>query len=129
MMDIDYFKKINDRYGHLAGDMVLYKIGKLLKGHIRESDFSCRYGGEEFAMVLPNSNLEEAKRMCERFRELIEGKHFKYDASKFQITISIGIAEYDISVDQTLMELIGRADQALYKAKEEGRNRVICMDS
>jgi two-component system cell cycle response regulator len=129
MMDIDYFKKVNDRYGHLAGDMVLSKIGKLLKGHVRESDFSCRYGGEEFAMVLPNSNLEGAKTMSERFRKLIEGKHFEYDASKFQITVSIGIAEYDNSVDQTLIELIGRADQALYKAKEEGRNRVVCVDT
>jgi len=129
MMDIDDFKKINDRYGHLAGDMVLSEIGKLLKVDARESDISCRYGGEEFAVVLPNSNLEGAKSMSERFRKLIEGKRFEYDASKFQVTVSIGIAKYDNSVDQTLIKLIGRADQALYKAKEEGRNRVVCVDT
>ncbi|MBU4462653.1 MAG: diguanylate cyclase [Proteobacteria bacterium] len=124
MMDLDHFKKINDTYGHSAGDMVLSTIGGMLKGWARRNDTPCRYGGEEFAVLLPDTSLEGAGVVSERLREMVARHCFQYEASQFQITISIGIARYGGSTDQSDMKLINMADEALYRAKRKGRNRV-----
>lgn len=124
MMDLDHFKEINDTYGHTVGDMVLCKVGRMLLESMRQSDLVCRYGGEEFAVILPNTGGEEARLVCERFREKVSKHQFEYNSSKFQLTLSIGITSHDSSRDQSPLDLINNADQALYQAKREGRNRV-----
>jgi|GEM_PF-390687 len=125
MIDMDYFKKVNDTYGHIAGDMVLREIGKMLLDSMRQSDLICRYGGEEFAVILPNTDVKKATVVSERFRERVGNHQFEYDSQKLRITVSIGIASFDSSSDkQSPTELVDNADQALYQAKREGRNRV-----
>jgi len=121
MMDLDCFKQINDTYGHPAGDMVLAEIGRMLKECIRHSDLVCRHGGEEFAVILPNTQPEKAHIVCERFRQMVAGHRFKYNSSRFNITVSVGIASYH---DQPPVEFLKSADQALYQAKGAGRNKV-----
>ncbi len=124
MMDLDHFRAINDAHGHPAGDMVLTEIGRLLKECLRQSDLACRYGGEEFVVVLPNTQTGEAHMVCERFRDMVSKHQFKYNSSRFQITLSIGIALFDPSNPETHLDLIARADEALSQAKEAGRDRV-----
>lgn len=125
MMDLDYFKRVNDAYGHTAGDMVLAKIGKILKDCIRKSDLACRYGGEEFAVILPDTDVKKAKAVCERFRKIVAGHPFKHNLSQFNITISMGITSYNSFIDQSPIEILELADKALYQAKEAGRNQLV----
>ena len=125
MMDLDYFKRVNDAYGHTAGDMVLAEIGKILKDCIRQSDLGCRYGGEEFAVILPDTDAKKAKTVCERFRETVAGHPFKHNLTQFNITISMGITSYNSSMDQSPVEILELADKALYQAKEAGRNQLV----
>jgi two-component system cell cycle response regulator len=123
MMDLDDFKRINDTYGHPAGDMVLSEIGKILKKHVRRNDIACRYGGEEFAVILPNVNRDNIYAAYERFREVVSKQPFEDESKQFHITVSIGIA---FSNDAELInDLLVYADQALYQAKETGRNKTI----
>jgi two-component system cell cycle response regulator len=123
MMDLDDFKKINDTYGHPAGDMVLSEIGKILKEHVRRNDIACRYGGEEFAVILPNVSRDNIYATYERFREMVSEQPFEYESKQFHITVSIGIA---FSNDAKLInDLLVHADQALYQAKETGRNKTV----
>ncbi|MGD9160080.1 MAG: diguanylate cyclase [Desulfobacteraceae bacterium] len=129
IFDIDHFKKVNDTYGHPAGDKVLSKIGKMLSDSIRDNDIACRYGGEEFAILLPHTNIEEASIMGERFRELVASYDFTHNSVHMSITVSIGIAQYQSGKDNTSALLIEQADTALYQAKEEGRNRTIIFYS
>ncbi len=124
IFDIDHFKIVNDTYGHPAGDKVLSKIGNLLKDSIRDNDIACRYGGEEFAILLPHTNIEEASIMSERFRELIGSYDFVHNSQHMRITVSIGISQYKNGKDGSGL-LLEQADRALYQAKEEGRNRTI----
>ena len=119
MLDLDHFKKINDTYGHLAGDNVLKEVGKLLN-QLRTSDISGRYGGEEFAVLLPNSNLEESLQVAERLRQKIEENQF---GDVIGCTISIGVARLKKN-DDNAYKWLGKADKALYQAKENGRNQV-----
>jgi two-component system cell cycle response regulator len=125
MIDIDHFKKINDTYGHPAGDMVLSELAKILETCVRHSDVCCRYGGEEFAVILPDTDTKSAKIVCERFRELIAAHEFQYDSSGFHCTVSAGITPYNRGKEQSTTEFIEMADKALYQAKEDGRNRVV----
>jgi two-component system, cell cycle response regulator len=125
MMDLDYFKRVNDVYGHTAGDMVLSEIGKILKDCIRQNDLACRYGGEEFAVILPNTDVKRAKAVCERFRKIVAGYPFKHNLSQFNITISMGITSYNSFMDQSPIEILELADKALYQAKEAGRNQLV----
>lgn len=132
MIDIDYFKKINDTYGHAAGDLVLKTVSKVIKQQLRDYDTAGRYGGEEFVILLPYTKIEEAKMVAERLRKAVENK--KIDISKIvqdkveiNITISLGAAEYQAGdYEKTVIK---NADKALYKAKETGRNKVVIYEN
>jgi diguanylate cyclase (GGDEF)-like protein len=123
MLDIDHLKKVNDRYGHLTGDEVLEKIATLVRGNVRDTDIVGRYGGEEFIIILPKTNLSSSWVVAERLRGIIEKAEMKDPAgSVFTITVSQGLAAWERDDDPT--SLISRVDEALYKAKEKGQNRV-----
>jgi len=120
MVDIDHFKSINDRHGHLAGDQVLQKVAKTLRSILRESDILCRYGGEEFCILLPHIGVENAVKASERFRVSVAS----ITCSGIRITASFGVSSLKFEAD-TPQKLVDQADKALYVAKESGRNRVI----
>jgi diguanylate cyclase (GGDEF)-like protein len=124
MIDIDYFKKFNDTYGHAIGDMVLKTTANVIKEQLREYDIPSRYGGEEFCILLPHTNIEEAKVVAERLRSAVEEVNIEIAEGKtINLTISVGLAELDIK--DMPEDLYMKADSALYKAKENGRNRVV----
>ncbi|MDO9111955.1 MAG: diguanylate cyclase [Desulfatirhabdiaceae bacterium] len=125
MMDLDRFKNINDSLGHPAGDMVLAEFGKLLKEWIRQSDLACRYGGEEFAVILSDTDMHKAAGVCERFRETLNQRTFYYNRTPIQVTVSIGISSLAALTTKSGEMLIRAADEALYQAKKQGRNRVV----
>jgi len=125
MLDIDLFKNINDTYGHLAGDEVLRNTAKQLGTLLRETDILGRYGGEEFVLMLPETRLDGAKIMAERIRQQVAEAAVPYNDTTLQVTISAGIAEYHASMAR-YEDLIKAADDALYHAKESGRNCVRC---
>lgn len=129
MVDIDYFKSFNDRFGHAVGDEVLKVTARILAGGVRNDDVLCRYGGEEFCILMPRTDIEEAQRVAERLRQTMEMRAARAVASlqSVKVTASFGIA--DLAEQQTCEDLIRDADQALYMAKEEGRNRVKLHDS
>jgi len=131
MTDIDFFKSVNDTYGHVVGDVVLKTISHSIKNQLRDYDTAGRYGGEEFVILLPDTNISEAKMVAERLRKTIESK--KVDISKIDndkkyisVTISLGVAQYDGTMDCN--EFIRKADNALYEAKETGRNKVVVSE-
>jgi diguanylate cyclase (GGDEF)-like protein len=121
MCDLDYFKKVNDTFGHQMGDMVLQTVANLLKAHVRETDIPARFGGEEFVVVLPETNGEGGEIFGERFRKAVAESNVP--GLPHQITISIGLATYPDDAD-SIQTLIGTADSALYEAKHKGRNRI-----
>ncbi len=122
LVDIDHFKKINDKYGHPAGDSVLKRLSQVLRESVREIDFPCRYGGEEFALILANTNSKGAFRMAERIRKAVAKSSFQLEnGDNIEMTVSTGIAVYPDD-GRTKQELIEKADQALYHAKQKGRN-------
>ncbi len=120
MMDIDYFKKINDTYGHMVGDEVLKELTRMLKERLRTSDILIRYGGEEFLAILPNTLLLEAESLARSLVDLIGSHHFK---GINQLTVSIGVSE--LLSDEKTDQCISRTDSLLYDAKRAGRNRVV----
>ena len=123
MIDVDHFKRFNDAHGHWAGDEVLVRLAVLMRTSARETDAPCRYGGEEFVLLLPNTRLDVAGRVAERLRREFEVQRFDVGAeSTAQATISIGVAQLESGEDPE--ELVKRADAALYRAKGQGRNRV-----
>lgn len=125
LFDIDHFKKINDRYGHLAGDYVLRDLAALVNENIRRQDVFARYGGEEFAIILPENTLEGAALVCEKLRSLVEHKQFVFRSEVIAVTISLGIFVYQpVPIDATVDHFIASADAKLYEAKQSGRNRV-----
>ena len=125
MIDIDHFKAVNDTYGHDVGDAVLRAVSARLQGMLRASDTFCRYGGEEFSLILPHITLENANGLMERLRKAIEGMAVEMeDGQEVKVSISVGIAQLQNGL--TSGELIKFADQALYAAKQGGRNRVHC---
>lgn len=125
MMDIDFFKKINDTYGHLCGDMVLEQVSRLIQDCCRKVDIICRYGGEEFAVILPQTDNEGAKYLAEKIRTTIEKYKFTYEGQNVQVTTSCGVSTYGRIQAEAPEELIAQADDCLYKAKESGRNKVV----
>lgn len=127
MIDIDFFKKVNDTYGHASGDAVLRGVASIIKSALRESDIPSRYGGEEFAVLLPYTHIEEAQIVGERLRKAVETSPIPIndedsEVKSISVTISMGLAEFN--TQETGEELFERADKALYDAKEGGRNRV-----
>jgi len=120
--DIDYFKKINDNYGHLCGDKVLQDFAKVLKSHTREKDVLCRYGGEEFLLIIKNIDEKVLLEKLEELRVSIMHEDFIYEDKKINLTTSIGLAKGNKKLKYT--EVLDRADKALYSAKRNGRNRV-----
>lgn len=132
MTDIDFFKSVNDTYGHAVGDTVLKVVSKVIRSQLREYDIAGRYGGEEFVILLPYTTLKEAKMVAERLRIAIETK--KIDISKIykekeniNVTISLGISQYHSEKDSN--EFIRNADKALYEAKTNGRNKVVVYEN
>lgn len=121
--DVDFFKRINDGYGHQAGDKVLQIIAKQVKKGVRETDLVARYGGEEFVVLLPESKQDAAHAVAEKIRKLVEACPFHFRGERVQITISCGISEFKHGDEPS--QVFERADKALYRAKEEGRNRCI----
>ncbi|MEX2373697.1 MAG: GGDEF domain-containing protein, partial [Dehalococcoidia bacterium] len=130
MIDLDDFKAVNDAWGHPFADAVLRETAEVIAAIVRESDILGRYGGEEFALVLPETSLEDALSVAEKVRAAIAVTEFRPgdvpppDAEAVRITVSIGVAALPVEDDQDEFELIRRADQALYEAKRSGRNRV-----
>lgn len=125
MIDIDYFKKFNDTYGHPEGDRVLIQVAKLMKECTRETDVCARYGGEEFAVVVPDTNDADAYFVAERFRKRVESTPILIEEQKVFIAVSIGLTTFRGEKGIRKEELIDRADKALYYAKRNGRNRVV----
>ena len=126
MCDIDFFKKVNDTYGHNAGDAVLAYVANVLRTSVRSNDGSYRWGGEEFILVLPEANLKAAVNVAERIRKRIEDSVITFEGTDIRITMSFGCAS--LTPEKTAEENIEVADGRLYRAKETGRNRVISDD-
>jgi two-component system cell cycle response regulator len=126
VMDIDYFKSVNDTHGHDAGDDVLREFATRVRKSIRGIDLACRYGGEEFVILMPETDMAVATIVAERLRRRIASERFpiQQGAKAIEVTISIGIATLDPGEDNAA-SILKRADQALYRAKRDGRNRVV----
>jgi diguanylate cyclase len=123
MLDIDFFKKVNDQHGHEAGDRVLAEVAARLAGSIRKSDCLVRYGGEEFCCILPETGLDSACLLADRFRCAVEQLTVKTGGTELRVTISLGVALQ--KKGDTPMSLLKRADEGLYDAKQSGRNKVV----
>jgi diguanylate cyclase (GGDEF)-like protein len=125
MADLDHFKKFNDVYGHAAGDKIISQMGKLLKDRFRGSDIACRYGGEEFLVILPESSREDTVKRADTLREEVKKMEIVFQGQILgAITVSMGVAAYPANGTR-MEELLRVADTALYKAKQEGRDRVV----
>ncbi len=127
MLDIDHFKNFNDTYGHLQGDLIIKELAKILLNSVRNIDFCSRYGGEEFAVILPEVDREGAAVVAERLRSKIEEHPFKGDEDVLHVTISVGVAEFAAARFRSPSEMVAAADRALYESKEHGRNRVTVL--
>ena len=125
MMDIDHFNNVNDTYGHQKGDDILLDFASTMKKFCRSNDVAARYGGEEFVLVLPETKVKGAVYIAERIREEMASQTFHHKGTDFNVTVSCGIAEFDSNLLKSPADLIKVADEALYKAKHEGRNRTI----
>ena len=124
IIDIDHFKQVNDRYGHEVGDQILKSVSKRIRDNLRLSDIASRYGGEEFAILLPETDLNAARIVAEKLRKAVCESAVATDQESVQITISLGIAAFPAPDVQSRKDLFNKADQAMYRAKEAGRNRV-----
>ncbi len=135
MIDLDYFKRVNDHYGHLAGDFILKKLSQICKKEIRNVDTFARFGGEEFLVILPGIDNPQLKELANRLRIKIEKFNFKYLDEKINVNISAGTSLFDPTRDKnkninsTFLKYVKRADDAMYIAKAKGRNRVIQWNS
>jgi len=124
MLDVDHFKQVNDRFGHVAGDLTLRQIATCVTSSIRRHEVFARYGGEEFALLLPEADSEQAIAVCERIRARIDAHEFAFSGQSYDVTVSIGVASTSEGVDVSPAELVRAADAQLYRAKAAGRNRV-----
>lgn len=125
ILDLDFFKDINDEHGHLAGDRVLERLGEIAAERVRASDTLARIGGEEFALILPDTGSEEARQLADEIRESVGGETFRLGEDDLNITLSGGVAAWQSSMQGT-SELLRAADRRLYEAKSSGRNRIVC---
>jgi diguanylate cyclase (GGDEF)-like protein len=129
MMDLDHFKNVNDTYGHIVGDDVLIEVAGTIKTHIRSFDIPARFGGEEFTVILPETDNRCALIVAERLRKAVEKLHFNVSSRSFSITVSIGVANFTHSSNITDDMFIEQADRALYYAKQHGRNQVASYET
>jgi diguanylate cyclase (GGDEF)-like protein len=125
LMDIDYFKNLNDTYGHLCGDYVIKTVGKLVKNNVRGTDVAARYGGDELAIMLIETDARHALEVAEKLKKEIEGHTFQWQQNQLSVNLSIGVATAPASGIQAVSDLVQAADQALYQAKRAGRNTVV----
>jgi two-component system, cell cycle response regulator len=125
MLDIDFFKKVNDTYGHQAGDQTLVTVSDLFKRHLRMQDLVARYGGEEFALLLPETKSQDALAVANRCLKNVEECVIEYNELRFSVTVSMGLTSLPNDKISNVNELIKMADDALYEAKHSGRNRVV----
>jgi len=125
MLDIDHFKQVNDRFGHLVGDRVIVEVAQRVKKALRRIDLACRYGGEEFAILLPETNIRQAEMVANRLWQLVTKQPTVSGELKLKITVSVGVATYQLKGLITVDTLLDRADQAMYQAKQAGRNQVM----
>jgi diguanylate cyclase (GGDEF)-like protein len=123
LFDIDHFKRINDTYGHLAGDSVLRQLGALVRSRVRRDDVPARTGGEEFSVIVPEVGREGALQLAEKLRAAVQSATFRFEGTQIPVTISVGVAEWSEEM-QDPQELVKRADEHLYAAKRGGRNQV-----
>lgn len=128
MVDIDFFKKLNDGFGHQAGDHALRIVSDTLTTALREYDIVARYGGEEFAVVLPSTPRHKGASIAERLRQSIAESNIVHKERKLPVTISVGVSSFPEDAD-TADDLVAKADRALYEAKRQGRNQVVCYES
>jgi diguanylate cyclase (GGDEF)-like protein len=124
IVDLDFFKKINDTYGHAVGDEVLKTVSRIFQDSIRSTDVAARYGGEEFAVMMPETELGDAITFAEKIRELVESTSVTTQAGEVRVTVSIGVASVPHAKIRAAKELVVAADKALYRAKRGGRNQV-----
>ncbi len=127
ILDIDYFKQVNDNYGHIAGDRILRATASILKEAKRESDILARYGGEEFVFLLPDTLLKQGVLVAEKARQKIAAARMNYEGKTLRVNLSAGVAQID-ERDSDPTRALARADEALYRAKQNGRNRVECTE-
>lgn len=123
MCDIDHFKSVNDKYGHQTGDTVIAKIAAMFRQELRQHDSVARWGGEEYLLLLPETNSHQASLLAEKLRDKTEQLQFNHQNTPFKITISMGV--YELKPDDNIDQGITKADHCLYAAKQQGRNRVI----
>lgn len=128
ILDIDHFKEVNDTFGHPAGDHVLQRLSAAILHALRSEDAFCRLGGEEFGVLMRDCGLQEASQLAERIRSLVQGTAFVYGGKEIQVTVSLGVRSYDAGHHRCAQELLEDADRLLYRAKREGRNRVVTSD-
>jgi diguanylate cyclase (GGDEF)-like protein len=128
MLDIDHFKDVNDTYGHSVGDQALRHLVKICRDNLREEDIFARYGGEEFCALLPETDASTAKEVAERLRYNIESTPMELDEQLLHLSVSIGLSGIDARQETDIEPWLERADQAMYRAKEQGRNRVVCFE-
>ena len=128
MMDLDHFKSINDTHGHSAGDLILMKLGQVLRQSVRSSDIAARFGGEEFVVMMLSAGKAQALAFSENLRKIVESTDFRIPGqqSPLKVTISGGVATYPVDGDSTI-DLLRKADDALYEAKKTGRNRIVLV--
>lgn len=124
LCDLDHFKAVNDSHGHMFGDQVLGDVAGIIRNCVRTSDEAFRFGGEEFAILLPHTNVQEANVVAERIRTAISERVFRSGVEDVEITVSAGIAQYPLGAGENPDMFVARADKALYRAKREGRNKV-----
>jgi len=127
ILDIDHFKEVNDTYGHSVGDQALRHLVRICRDNLREEDIFARYGGEEFCALLPETDASTAKEAAERLRYNIENTPMEFDEQLLHLSVSIGLSGIDARQETDIEPWLERADQALYRAKEQGRNRVVCF--
>ncbi len=125
MVDIDYFKRVNDSFGHQTGDLVLRKISSIIESQLRDADLAFRFGGEEFMIILPETSLEDAHSVGERTRTEIMHSYYHHDESEFNVTASIGIISLKCNLVESIDSLIKKVDENLYLAKKRGRNQIV----
>jgi len=129
LMDLDFFKRINDTYGHMIGDQILIHIAKIIRMHCRVSDVAARYGGEEFIILHPSIDRQNAFQVAERIRKGVEAKPYKFEEDEINVTISAGVVDTQIRSDvKRIDDILGLADKALYHAKDAGRNQVVVFE-